>query len=109
MNEFNIVMMYTSVGTSEDAKNLAEKLLTSKLAVCVNVMVPHTAFYYEGPQFKEVSEIGMIIKIPEERYHFAYEAIRNWHPYAVPAILSWPAEANPAYGLWAHHQTSVQF
>jgi periplasmic divalent cation tolerance protein len=101
--------MYTTVGNLEDANALAKKLVESKLAICVNIFSPHQSIYLEGQTLKEHSEFGLIIKIPEERYAFAYEAVKGWHPYEIPALLSWPAEVNPAYSIWAHNQTAVRF
>lgn len=109
MQDLNIVLTYTTVATLEDAQTLAKRLIESKLAVCVNIMAPHTALYYEGPTFVKAQEVGLLIKIPEERYTFAYEALKGWHPYQLPAILSWPAETNSAYSIWAHQQTSIRY
>lgn len=109
MQDLNIVLTYTTVSNMDDAKMLATRLIESKLAVCVNIMTPHTTLYYEGPTFIQSEEVALLIKIPEERYSFAYEAIKGWHPYKLPAILSWPAETNSAYSIWAHQQTSARF
>ena len=107
MSDLNMVMMYTTVGTTDDAQSLAKKVVESKLASCVNIMSPHTAIYLEDAELKTSSEIGLLIKIPEDHYAFAYEAIKAWHPYQIPAMLSWPAEANKAYSVWAYQQTKA--
>ncbi len=102
----SIIMMYTTVNTVEAAELLAKKLVESKLVSCVNIMAPHKAFYMENDILAQTTEAGLLIKIPEERYSFAYEAIKSWHPYAIPALLSWPAESNKAYSIWANQQTT---
>jgi periplasmic divalent cation tolerance protein len=94
--------MHTTVANKQDATDLAQKIIESHLGVCVNIMAEHTAVYKEADAIKTVSEIGMLIKIPESLYEFAYEAIKSWHPYQIPALISWPAEVNHAYSLWAH-------
>ncbi len=101
----SIVMMYTTVDTIEAAELLAKKLVESKLVSCINIMAPHESFYMENEALVQIREIGLLIKIPEERYSFAYEAIKSWHPYTIPALLSWPAESNKAYSIWANQQT----
>lgn len=105
MSDLNMVMMYTTVGSTDDAHDLAKKVVESKLAACINIMAPHTAMSLEGGELKSSTEIGLLIKIPEDHYAFAYEAIKAWHPYQIPAMLSWPAEANKAYSVWAYQQT----
>lgn len=107
MSDLNMVMMYTTVGSAEDAQDLAKKVIESKLAACVNIMTPHTAMFLESGALKATTEIGLLIKIPEDHYAFAYEAIKAWHPYQIPAMLSWPAEANKAYSVWAYQQTKA--
>lgn len=104
-SDLSIVMVYTTVGTVEEAELLAKRLVESKLASCVNVMAPHTAFYIENETLSITTEIALLIKVPEERYAFTYEALKSWHPYSIPALLSWPAEANKAYSIWATQQT----
>ena len=103
-SDLSIVLVYTTVGTMEDAERLAKRLVESKLASCVNVMAPHTAYYIQNEALSTTTEIGLLIKVPEERYAFAYEALKSWHPYSIPALLSWPAEANKAYSIWANQQ-----
>jgi periplasmic divalent cation tolerance protein len=100
-----MVMMYTTVESTDDAQDLAKKVVESKLASCVNILAAHTSMYLEGGTLKTTEEIGLLIKIPEDHYAFAYEAIKAWHPYQIPAMLSWPAEANKAYSVWAYQQT----
>ena len=105
MSDLNMVMMYTTVESSDDAQNLAKKIVESKLASCVNIFATHKSMYLEADVLKTKEEIGLLIKIPEDHYAFAYEAIKAWHPYQIPAMLSWPAEANKAYSVWAYQQT----
>lgn len=105
MSDLNMVIMYTTVGTTEDAHNLAKKVVESKLAACINIMSPHTTMHLENGSLATSTEVGLLIKIPEDHYAFAYEAIKAWHPYQIPAMLSWPAEANKAYSVWAYQQT----
>jgi periplasmic divalent cation tolerance protein len=105
MSDISMIIMYTTVASTDQANELAKNVIESKLAVCVNVMSPHQAIYLEQNTLKNVTEIGLLIKIIEDNYEFAYEAIKSWHPYEIPAILSWPVEANQAYSVWAYQQT----
>lgn len=103
----SMIIMYTIVGSKEEAHTLAKKIIETKLAACVNILPEHEAIYLEDGSLKCVSEVGLFIKILEDNYEFAYEAIKDWHPCTIPAILSWPVEANQAYGIWAYQQTQA--
>lgn len=108
MDFSNIILVYTTVGTNADAKDLAKKMIESKCAVCVNIMAPHRSCYFDNGEMVEVEEVGMLIKILEDYYEVAYDAIKGWHPYKIPALLAWPVEPNKAYSMWAHHQTAMK-
>lgn len=95
------------VGSIEDAHSLATKVIETKLAACVNILPAHQSMYFEEGAIKCTSEVGLFIKVLEDNYEFTYEAIKSWHPYQVPAILSWPVEANQAYSIWAYQQTQA--
>jgi periplasmic divalent cation tolerance protein len=104
-----MVLLYTTVGSHDDARTLAKVIIHARLCACVNIFHSHTALYMNNQTnlIAEEPEIAMLFKIPEDCYQSAYECIKTHHPYDVPALMSWPAEVNKGYGIWAYKQTQV--
>lgn len=107
MIDSTLVVLYTTLPDQAQAKAVAQKLIDSKLAVCVNVFNDHKSFYQQDQRCIELTEVGMIVKTLEDRYESLCEFLQQIHPYTIPMILSWPAAANKAYTMWAMHQSTL--
>lgn len=75
---------------ADTARRLAQHLVVSELAACVN-MVPGllSVFRWEG-QIEEASEVLLIIKTLAPRVDALAAAIREIHPFEVPELVALP-------------------
>ena len=100
------IFVLTNLPDSDAAFNLAEALVSMRLAACVNVLSPATSFYRWEGRNEEATEYPVLIKSTAERYPQLEDAIRERHPYTVPEIVSWPIDRGlDEYLAWIARET----
>jgi periplasmic divalent cation tolerance protein len=87
-----MIIVFTSTPNSTEAQSLAEKIVSAKLAACVQVLPQITSVYmWEGKMQNETESLLLIKTIPDK-----YEALEDFiianHSYAVPEIVAVDAE-----------------
>jgi periplasmic divalent cation tolerance protein len=95
------IQVLTTTATKEDAQRIAQALVESRLAACVQVLGPITSTYrWQGTE--ETSEEWLCqIKTRRDLFDTLEEAIRRIHPYEVPEILALPVVAgSQKYLAW---------
>ncbi|MBV8656212.1 MAG: divalent-cation tolerance protein CutA [Burkholderiales bacterium] len=103
-NSFLLVLC--NVPDKATAETLAEALVTSKLAACVNILPPATSIYRWQGKIEQAEEIPLLIKTTAARYADLEAAIDAIHPYEVPEVIAVPfAAALPAYLGWLSAET----
>lgn len=100
-----LALLYSPFPSIEAARAAAQSLLVEKLAACCN-LIPGVESHYmwEGVP-TAATEVILIAKTPADQAAAAAARIAALHPYACPAILTLPANANAAFALWAREQT----
>jgi periplasmic divalent cation tolerance protein len=91
MNSDAIVVL-TTAPSSEEAENLARKIIEAKLAACVQVLPKMKSFYFWENQIQPDSEHLLLIKTLGEKYDELEKFIRANHSYDVPEIVALAAE-----------------
>ena len=96
-----MLLVLTTVSTSTEAETLAEKIVTQKLAACVQILPPMTSVYaWEGKLQKE-SEHLLLIKTLREKYDEVEAFIIANHSYEVPEIIAVdPERISEKYANW---------
>jgi periplasmic divalent cation tolerance protein len=95
-----LIVLTTTSGTSEGT-DLAEKLVESRLAACVQI-VPHIAsvYFWEGKVQKDDEQL-LLIKTTEEKYAALEKFISENHSYDVPEIVAISSEnVSEPYRSW---------
>jgi periplasmic divalent cation tolerance protein len=97
----------TTVGSSDEAKKLAEALVQEKLAACVNILpAVHSVYFWEGAIQKE-SEALLIIKTTKAKLKSLEGYLQRNHPYSVPEfVVIDPEHAGKKYAGWV--ETTVR-
>lgn len=96
--------IYTTMPDPSSAQQLAKDIVNKRLAACINILNNiHTVYEDEGTVC-EVSEVGMLIKTNVDSSTDAIAFINQQHPYRTPAILTWAASCNIAFGEWMNRQ-----
>ncbi|KAF7493618.1 Protein CutA -like protein [Sarcoptes scabiei] len=92
---------YVTVSDTNAAKDLARKIVKTKLAACVNIVPTVTSIYVWQNELEESDEALMIIKTHRDRIDQLIEFIKANHSYTVPEIIFTTIQnGNPDYLKW---------
>lgn len=87
-----MLMVFTTVPNAKEAEALAEKIVETKLAACVQILPQMTSVYvWEGRLHKEPEHLLLIKTLPEN-WDALRELIGKNHSYSVPEIAAVDAE-----------------
>ncbi len=90
-------IFYTSCANQQDAKILAKKIIEAKLAACINILPESLSIYRWQDKICEENEVTLIIKTTEANNTALREFIAKHHPYELPAIIDFAADATEEY------------
>lgn len=96
-----MLIVLTTTPNIEEAEALAEKLVSEKLAACVQVLPPMRSFYFWEGEVRNEAEHLLLIKTLEEKYDALEAFILENHSYTVPEIVAIkPAAVSEGYVGW---------
>lgn len=99
-------VVLTTVGSRDDAAELARVLVQERLAACVNILLGVDSVYWWEGQVQEDREFLLLIKTREELLDALEERLGVLHPYQVPEIIALPIEwGSKAYLDWVRSAT----
>jgi len=99
MREYIVVM--STVSSQIEAGHIAEELINSKLAACVNIIPGVTSYYRWGGNAQIGRELIIMIKTCHDNYDDIQKVIREHHSYELPEIISVPIiDADEKYLRW---------
>lgn len=103
MSEF--VVVFVTVGSSEEGERLAASLVEERLAACVSRIGPvHSTYRWEGNVEKSSEEL-LIIKTHQGLFEQLRQRVQELHSYSVPEIIALPiVEGNESYLNWLGEQ-----
>ena len=87
----------------EHAERITRGVIDAKLAACVLVTDVKSFYNWEG-DLNEDDEVVTILKTSTDNVADLEKYIEANHDYDVPAIISFQANANQAYGRWLKQQ-----
>jgi periplasmic divalent cation tolerance protein len=96
-----IQFIYVTVPNREEALQIAETVVTEKLAACANLVEGVTSlFEWEGTLCRE-TEVLLFLKTTEDRVETLTDRIKQLHSYDCPCIVSLPIDGgNPDFLNW---------
>ncbi len=92
-----IALLYTTVGTREEAEQLATLALVNKVASCVNIIPHGTSMYLWHGKIEQNTECYIIFKTTVEMMYPLEQLIMENHPYDIPAILKCTPESSEKF------------
>lgn len=100
--QYGVVFVTASSRTEADA--IAQALVTSKLAACVNLVPVHSIYTWNSELCAD-DEWQLIIKTDLRKFAALQRKICELHSYEVPEIIALPIVAgSPAYLSWMAQQ-----
>ena len=96
-----VVVVVSTVGTEEQALDIAHHLVENRLAACVNILPGvRSVFRWKG-KVNDDGEYMLIVKTVESRFAAVQKAMAELNAYELPEILGFPAAfADEAFGRW---------
>lgn len=96
-----IVFVYMTAGSREEADRIGQTLVAEKLAACVNIFDPMHSIYEWDGQVQMDAEVAMIAKTTEECLPALTDRVKDLHSYDCPCIVGLPAVGgNPDFTRW---------
>ena len=84
------IQITTTTETKEQAEKIAQYLVESKLAACVQINGPITSIYRWKGKVENAQEWLCLIKTQDDLYDKVEAAIKKLHPYETPEIIAVP-------------------
>jgi len=95
------IIILTTLPDEVVARSLAQELIKSQMAACINIMPCMSSIYSWKGKIEEGQEHLLMIKTRTERYAAIEQAIRAQHPYELPEIIATPiSHGLPEYMNW---------
>jgi len=103
----DIVTLYATTETEEEARRIAKTLVEERLVACANILPRGRSVYrWEGSVVEE-GETYMLLKTRSDLAEMAVARLKALHSYEVPCIAVWPwAGGLAAYANWVATETT---
>ncbi|HEY6408163.1 MAG TPA: divalent-cation tolerance protein CutA [Ktedonobacteraceae bacterium] len=102
----NFLIILTNTHSKDEAQNIANTLVSKRLASSVNIIGPITSTYWWQDTVVTAEEWQCLIKTHKDRYNEIEQLIQATHSYDVPSIIALPIVAgSKSYLDWILHET----
>ncbi|WP_298236237.1 divalent-cation tolerance protein CutA [uncultured Azohydromonas sp.] len=94
------IVVITTVATADDAHRLSRALVERRLVACAQISQIESVYMWEN-KLQQEGEYRLMLKTVASRYAAVEEAIRELHPYTLPAIYALALErVHGPYADW---------
>jgi periplasmic divalent cation tolerance protein len=103
----DLIVVVTSVGTEEQALDVAHALVRGRHAACVNI-VPniHSVYRWKG-RVCDDGEMLLIVKTRSSSFDAVRETIHKVNTYELPEVLAYKVDwASPGFATWIEKMTA---
>ena len=106
MAKDELIVVVTSVGTEEQALDVAHALVRSRRAACVNIIPNvHSVYRWKG-RVCDDGEMLLVIKTRASQFEAVRETIQRVNTYELPEILGYRVDlASPGFAAWIEKMT----
>ena len=95
------VVIFVTCSSRKEARAIADNLVGSKLAACVNIIGNMNSLYMWEGEIQDDQEVVLIAKTREDRVEELTEKVKSIHSYDCPCIVSLPIlNGNRAFLDW---------
>jgi periplasmic divalent cation tolerance protein len=100
------IVVFVTCGSEEEGLKIANALVESRLAACVNLVAPIRSIYRWEERIWDEKEWLLIIKTQKDRFEDLEKKVKSLHSYSVPEIVSLPiVEGSSSYLNWIRENT----
>lgn len=92
---------FVTVPDEKSGRELANGILQSRFAACVNILPGMTSLYWWEEKIEEAKECLLVIKTRTNLMPELIAFVRSQHSYSIPEVISWQISAgNEDYLTW---------
>ena len=96
-----MVVVLVTCPTQAVGRRLAERLVKSHLAACVNLIPQVESIFQWQGKIDRCREALLVVKTTAERFERLRRTVVQFHPYKVPEVIALPiAAGHPPYLRW---------
>jgi periplasmic divalent cation tolerance protein len=105
----DLIFVYITVASREEAEKIARSLVEDELAACVNIFPGmHSVYRWQG-KVEEGDEIVLIAKTRATLFEHLAERVKRLHSYSCPCIVALPiVDGLPDYLQWIAQSTLLE-
>lgn len=101
-----LIAVYTTLDNREAAQAIAQHLVQKKLVACAQISAIKSFYVWSGV-VQQAPEWRVLLKTTDRQYDAVEAAIRELHPYELPAIYAMAVErADADYAEWVQCASS---
>ena len=82
------IVIFVTVGNSNDAAVLAKSLVEKRLAACVNLLPGVASWYWWEGKVTEDQEVLLMMKTSRDKFAAIEKEVLRLHSYAVPEVIA---------------------
>lgn len=101
-----IALVQTTLPDHASAEQLAAAMIEARLAACANILGACTSIYRWHGAVERAEEVVVQFKTRPEMAAALTEALTAAHPYDLPVVEHWLAEAAPDVADWIAAETA---
>lgn len=90
-------VVYTTIGSLQEAKILAEKIIALEYAACVNILPQILSIYRWNHAIHQGDECALLCKTTADKAPLLKQFIQKEHPYEVASILETSLQTTPDF------------
>ena len=107
MAKNDLIVVVTSVGTEDQALDVAHALVRSRRAACVNIIPNvHSVYRWKG-RVCDDGEMLLVIKTLASQFEAVRETIHKVNTYELPEVLAYRVDmASPGFLAWIQKMTA---
>jgi periplasmic divalent cation tolerance protein len=90
MNSANLVVIFVTAGSPEEAHKIAESLVGKKKAACVNILPGIDSLFRWQGKIESAREVPLLIKTRADLLPEIIRLVKEIHSYEVPEIIALP-------------------
>ncbi|OLC84090.1 MAG: hypothetical protein AUH66_01540 [Acidobacteria bacterium 13_1_40CM_4_57_6] len=96
-------------GTLREARRIARRVISKRLAACVNIILsPAESFYTWKGKLEKAREYLLVMKTTAKRVVELEKEVKRLHSYDVPEFIAWPITGGSAeYLSWLEECVST--
>jgi len=105
-NLMKINLIYITAGTMEEARTIANVLVSDRLAACVNIVDKISSIYWWEGKIQDEKEVLITAKTKESLVPELIDRVKLIHSYTCPCIVSMPIiDGNSLFLDWVANET----